>query len=170
MGLLVVKVVVGLLSLAFGRKLYWLFVGAMGFLAASTFVARAFGGLEPWLMLAIALGVGLLGAVLAVALKSLGIALGGFVAGGALAAGLLSTLGWSSPAVAVPAFVLGGVVGVALVVGLFDWALIALSSLGGATLVMQAVRLRPPVRAVAFVVIAMVGMVIQGNALARERR
>ena len=80
--------IVGLAVLLFGRRLFWLFVGAAGF-AVGLHVARAVFTERPeWLVVAAALVLGFLGAVLAIAFQWLAVGLGGFAVGvhGSLAA------------------------------------------------------------------------------------
>ena len=82
------------------------------------------------LVLAIALLAGLIGALLSVFLQKLAIALAGFAAAGYLCAILLTRLKLES--FAWVGFILGGIVGAVLLLTIFEWALIVLSSLIGA--------------------------------------
>ena len=78
----VLWIVVGGLLLVAGRKLFWLFVGVVGFAIAFVLATR-YLRIEPeWLSFIIALAAGVAGALLAVVLKQLAIALAGFLAGG----------------------------------------------------------------------------------------
>ena len=68
--------------------------------------------------------------------------------------------------------ILGGVlliIGVLLVIFLFDWALITLSSLAGASLITQALLLPSGMGGVVFLALVIIGVVIQGSMLQRER-
>lgn len=56
-----------------------------------------------------------------------------------------------------------------LVVFLFDWALIVLSSLAGASLISQALLLPAEIAGVIFLALVIVGVVIQGFTLQQER-
>jgi hypothetical protein len=58
---------------------------------------------------------------------------------------------------------------VLLVIFLFDWALITLSSLAGASLITQALLLPGGIGGVVFLALVIVGVVIQGSMLGRER-
>jgi uncharacterized membrane protein YkvI len=58
---------------------------------------------------------------------------------------------------------------VLLVIFLFDWAIITLSSLAGASLITQALVLPSGIGGVIFLALVIVGVVIQGSTLQRER-
>lgn len=74
----------GVLLLILGRSLFWLFAAATGFLTGAAIAARFFQREPEWIVLAIALAVGIVGALLALILpKAIG-ALAGFWAGGYL--------------------------------------------------------------------------------------
>jgi len=75
------RVLVGAFLLGFGRSLYWLFVGGVGFLAANTLASRLLEGSPRMLVLAIAVAAGLLGALLAILLQKFAVGLAGFLAG-----------------------------------------------------------------------------------------
>lgn len=61
-----VRILVGVGMLILGRQLFWLFVAAMGVVLAMDLVAPAFSGYPMWIVTLIALGVGLLGAMIAI--------------------------------------------------------------------------------------------------------
>src|SRR5688500_12103206 len=56
----------GILLIIFGRRLFWLFVGLLGFFAGFTFASRFFSNQQEWVTLLIAVGCGLIGILLAV--------------------------------------------------------------------------------------------------------
>src|SRR5262245_27959353 len=81
----IADIVAGAALLFLGRKLFWLFVAIVGFYFGFE-VARALVAEQPaWLLWTIAIGAGLIGAVLAMLLQRVGFALGGFYAGGYIA-------------------------------------------------------------------------------------
>src|SRR5262245_23086404 len=158
-------VVVGLLLLGFGKKLYWVFVGATGFaigLAVATRVTQK----EPDLVsLAVALLFGLAGAVLVYFVQRVAIALAGFLGGGWLAAGLWQQAVAPSPEFPwIPALV-GGILGAALAATLFGWVLIVLSSILGAVLVAQYLNVSHGAQGAVIAVLAILGVLVQGGAL-----
>ena len=79
---------IGIVLLALGRRLFWLFVGCVGFMAGLQMAQQYFGLQPSWVAWAAALLFGLVGALLALFFQKLAIVLGGFASG--------STL-WSSP-------------------------------------------------------------------------
>ena len=84
----IISVIVGAAILLFGRKLFWLFVAALGFAVGLEIAAYFMHEPPVWMTLVIALGLGVLGALLAILLQKLAIAVAGFIAGGRLASAL----------------------------------------------------------------------------------
>jgi|CXWL01.1.fsa_nt_gi hypothetical protein len=128
---------IGALLLLAGRRLFWLALGAIGFLAGFA-AALHYLHLEPGGSgLFVALAAGVAGIVLALFVKRLALALAGLVIGGYLAYTLLG----GSPAMTAQngVIVLGTALLTALVAGwLFKKSLALLSSLAGAYLIVAA--------------------------------
>jgi hypothetical protein len=169
------RTIVGAALLVFGRKAFWLFVAGAGFLAGLN-IATQTVQLEPgWFVLGIAVAGGLLGALLALALQSVGVVLAGFVGGGYVAMTLVESLGWGQNLLAdLPyrpwvIFIVGGILGAVLIGVLFDWALIILSSVMGATLITQAVPFDGSVQGPLFAVLLATGLVVQAMLMRRDR-
>lgn len=154
----IAAVVAGGLLLLFGRKLFWLFVGVVGFVVAYR-VAGAYLGNEGAGLL-VAVIAGLLGAAAAVLVQRLVVGLAGFAAGAAGFLWLAELLGWAvGPATLIGA-VIAGAIGAALLGWLFDLGLVALSSLAGAALVVEGLGLEEPLGAI-FVILAVAGVLLQ---------
>ena len=124
-----VNLALGSILLVAGRKLFWLFVGAVGFIVGFTLANNFFEGESESTILVIALVVGIIGAVLALFFKKVLVGIAGFVAGGYLAISMVDLLEWVPGLPAWMLFTLGGIIGVVLVSVLFGWGLIILSSL-----------------------------------------
>src|ERR1041385_6355086 len=77
----IISVLVGLALLLFGRRLFWLFVAALGFAIGLQLAPYLSQNPPLWLSLLLSLGLGLLGALLAVVLQKLAIAIAGFLVG-----------------------------------------------------------------------------------------
>lgn len=156
---------IGILLLTTGRRMFWLFVGCVGFVAGLQ-MAQMYLGLHPvWVAWAVALGFGLIGALLAVFFQSLAIGIGGFAAGSTITAHLMVVMGVT----AVPMIILiGGIIGAVLLYALFDWALIGLSSVAGSTLIVQALDWNPRVEMVLFVVLIVAGIWFQAALWPRQ--
>lgn len=166
----ILSILIGILVLTLGRKLFWLFVAVVGFAFGASLGSQFFQGQPDWVILIIALGAGLLGALLALFLQNVAIALAGFIGGGYIALYLVNALGWGTPGGStwLP-FLIGGVIGVVLMIALFDWALIVLSSLIGAGLTVQAIPLRRPIEGLLFIILLIVGIAVQASLMGRDR-
>ena len=128
-------------------------------MAGYTFAQKFFTLSSHLLELLIAVGVGLIGILLALFLQRLAIAIGGFLAGGLFATSLLEMFKWNvSPLIL---FVIGGILGAILLSILFDWALIFLSSISGAILITSALPLEPWMATFVFVILVVVGILVQ---------
>jgi len=159
----ILNLVLGIVLLTTGKKLYWLFVAIIGFLIGYA-VSTQYLHLQlnpPWLIYLIALGGGVIGAVLGIFLQHLAIALVGFIVGGYGAILLTGLLGITNQVSNFMAFIIGGIVGLLLVASIFKWALYILSSWAGATLVTQAIGLKATLGTVVFFALFVLGMIIQ---------
>ncbi len=163
----ILNIVLGILLLTTGKKLYWLFVAIVGFVIGLALASQM--GLTPqWMNYLVAFGVGVIGAILATFLQKLAIALVGFVVGGYGSFYLANTLlGIKSETTSWIAFFIGGIVGLLLVASVFNWALYLLSSWAGATLVTrtvtEGVKLDPTFGLVVFFVLFVLGMIVQAG-------
>lgn len=162
-------VALGVLLLLAGRRLFWLAVGGLGFLAG-LLLARALFDLDPWwLELVVAAACGLVGALVAILLQRLMIGLVGFFAGGWLAIELWRMAGAEGGGWAVLFFLLGGVAAAILAMLLFELALAVLTSLVGAELIVEAAGVEPPAALVLLAVLTAAGTLVQ-LAFGRRRR
>jgi hypothetical protein len=164
-----VRIAVGSAVLLAGRKLYWLFVGAAGFALGLGLASRFLDRQPTWIMLLIALAAGLAGTLLALFVQRMAIGIAGFASGMYIATSLVNaflrdTTGWKSWLMVFA----GGILGAVLIGVLFDWALIVLSSLTGAGLIVQSLSLQPLLLALFFAVLVAAGIVTQMNAMKRE--
>src|SRR4029450_13045834 len=80
----IVGALIGVVILFFGRKLFWLCVAAVGFAAGVQIAPHLVHEPSPLMALIIALVLGLIGALLALFLQKVAIAVLGFLAGGQL--------------------------------------------------------------------------------------
>lgn len=159
-GVFVVEILMGLLLLFFGRKLFWFFVAAVGFLLGLQFAADVISNIQPWLIWLIAIGFGLIGAIFAVLLQKAAIILAGGIAAGLFAMRLVVEFGMAAPIPLIAFFVVGVIA--AIVTGmLFEWALIFLSALTGAWLVVDAWAISTNIRFIALVVLLVLGVLVQ---------
>ncbi len=156
--MIVLHICIGLLLLTLGRRLFWLFVGCVGFVIGLQMAQLYFGVQPGWMVWAIGLLFGLVGALLATFFQTLAIGLGGFAAGSTIALYAAEMLGFAPiPTISF----IGGIIGVILLYATFDWALIGLSSVAGSTLIVQSLNFPPQVEVVLYVVLIVVGIVFQ---------
>jgi hypothetical protein len=162
----VINIIFGAALLVAGRRLFWLFVMAGGFIAGAQLATNIIEGPE-WLIIIIGLVVGIAFAILARFFKTLAIGIAGFFLGGSILSAIVGTLGvdinWIT-------WVIGGVIGVILVSILFDWALIGLSAFGGSALLVQSLNLDGSIRSVAFIVLLIVGVFIQASHMRGQKK
>jgi len=156
-----VLAVVGLVLLLAGRRVVWLAVGALGFVAGYQAMERWGAGLPPAIGFVVAVAVGVVGIVLAVLVQRVAVALAGFFLGVALGTLLLPMLGpslgpWSGLVIA-GAGLLMAVVALAL----FSLALVVLTAGAGAVLLTQAIAPPEPWSLPLVVVLWVVGVLVQ---------
>lgn len=154
--------IMALCLLFFGRKLFWLFLGIVGFALGVDFSLAVFGQITNIALLGWALLFGVLGAVLTMVLQRFAIVLGGFIGGGYLAFHLAVLFGFQETA-SWALFVVGAILGAVLFSFAFDWALIVLSALIGAIMIAQLPVVSQGVRNAIFILCAILGFIIQAK-------
>jgi hypothetical protein len=92
----------------------------------------------------------------------------GFLAGGQLGVELFTVLSRSPDQAVWLVFLLGGVIGAVVLLLVFDWALILLSSVLGASMVAQGLAGRSELSGILFIVLAIVGVVVQAGMMRRR--
>ena len=166
----IIGVVIGAAILLFGRKLFWLFVAALGFAMGLEIAAYFMREPPVWMTLLVALVLGVVGALLAILLQKLAIAVAGFIAGGRIAWALAAAFWVEHAHYRGITFVIGGILGALLLLALFDWVLILLSSVEGAHLIANGIVLPEKGSLILFIVLAVIGVVVQGSMLRGSRR
>jgi hypothetical protein len=166
----IISVTVGAAILLFGRKLFWLFVAALGFAVGLEIAAYFMKEPPQWMTLLIALGCGAIGGVLAILLQKIAIAVAGFIAGGRIAWALAATFFVEHAHYRGITFVVGGILGALLLLALFDWVLILLSSVEGAHLIGNGITLPDKGAMILFIALSVLGVFVQGSMLRRSRR
>ena len=166
----IVSILIGALVLLFGRKLFWLFVAAVGFWIGFELTPQILHQPPEWLILAVALVLGILGAILALILQKIAIAVAGFLVGGHIATALVATFVATRAPSSTITFVIGGIIGALLLLMLFDWALIFFSAVAGAELIASNVQVPPKGAAIIFIALTIVGIFVQAAMFARHRR
>ena len=167
--MIVLQILLGIVLLVVGRKLFWVLAGVMGFIAAATWASAFFQDLSDVTLILIAVLAGVAGAVIATTVQWLGVALTGFLGGGYLATTLLVILGFTVGRTDWLVYVIGGIIGAIVFISLFNWALIILSALGGATILVQALGITRPMSLIVIVVMAVIGLVVQTRIFKEEK-
>ncbi len=161
----VIPLLLGVLLLFLGRKIFWLFAGGVVFVVVMDLAPRFVHHQESTIFY-VAAGAGVLAAALGYFLQKVALRVAGFVAGGFLVFTLMEqhapqiAVQWWIPALA------GGIIGAMIVSFLFDWALILLSSVIGAYLVTVTLNIEGSPSLVSLVVLSLIGILVQ----ARTRR
>ena len=163
----IVGVLVGVVILFFGRRL--LCVAAAGFAVGVQIAPLLVNEPSSLLALVVALIFGVLGALLALFVQKVAIAVLGFVAGGKLATAIAAAFFVHYAQYSTIVFIAGGVIGAILLLALFGWALIVVSSFIGAYLIVfqDAIVLPPTGSTIVFIGLAIVGMFVQAASFRR---
>lgn len=164
----IVGVLIGVVILFFGRKLFWLCVAAVGFAAGVEIAPHLVHEPSPLLALIVALALGLIGALLALFLQKIAIAVLGFLAGGKLASAIAAAFFLHYVQYSTIIFIIGGLIGAILLLAVFDWALIVVSSFIGAYLIESAIVLPPTGSTLVFVGLAVIGILVQAASFRRS--
>ncbi len=161
----------GICLLVFGRRLFWLFVGILGFIYGLNMAALFLPEQPAWVFIAAALGAGILGSLLAIFLQQVIMGIAGFLSGGYLCFTALTMATVASEQLVWIISAVCGIVCAALFLYLFDWALILVSSLIGALLIVKSVApgANFQVTASLFAACAIVGVAVQTSLLKRAR-
>ncbi len=168
--LALLNLVIGAILLVAGRRLFWLLVGGIGFVIGVMLAQRFFSGNELTMVLA-GLVLGAIFALLAIFLESVAIGIAGFLGGGYILLSLAGMLGLDRGGIGSwIIFVVGGIIGVILVALLFNWALITISSLAGASMVVAAFGMTAATAGIVYIILVIAGVLIQGTTLRREER
>ena len=159
--MLIAQLVIGALLLVFGRKVFWLFVGGLGFLAGMTLASRFIEGGSGTMLLIFGLIGGLIGAGVAVFIQKIAVAVAGFLGGGFLGYFVAHLLGIQADGFPWIPVLICGVLGILFATYVFKWALTILSSVVGSYMIVNAFSLPVFLATILFVVLVVVGLIIQ---------
>jgi len=164
----IVGVIIGVVILFFGRKLFWLCVAAVGFAVGMEVAPLLVNEASSLLALVIALAFGVLGALLALFIQKVAIAVLGFLAGGKLATAIAAAFFVQYAQYSTIVFIVGGIIGAILLLAVFGWALIVVSSFIGAYLIQSAIVLPPTGSTLVFIGLAILGIFVQAVSFRRR--
>lgn len=167
-----ISILLGIPLLIWGRKLFWLFVGTLGFITGFWLAQRLFSVNQEWLLLLIGAALGLFGLLFAIFLQKFALTVTGFLAGAYLSISAIEFLNINVGPWNLMLYLIGGMIGTLLVISVFDWALIILSSLVGAALISQSsldlIQLETAAGSIIFIVLLLIGIIVQYDQKARE--
>ena len=162
------RLILGTAMLTMGHRLYWLFLGGIGFVFGYDIAKQIIHGQPQNVIFVVALCAGVAGAMLAIFFQKVAVLVGGFVAGGYLLGELLKEYGGGIGHYHWLLFILGGVIGAVLMKVLFRWALIVLSSLMGSVLILHAFHFGTQLPGLLFILLFLLGIAVQGGLLGRK--
>ncbi|MCJ7601616.1 MAG: DUF4203 domain-containing protein [Desulfobulbaceae bacterium] len=161
----VFNILLGIILLLFGRKLFWVFVAVAGFIVGIEFAAMFLADKPQWVLLLVGFATGSLGAIVAIFAQRFAFALAGFYAGTFLT--LLLVQPFISSEVILIFLLAGGLIGAGLSFWILDPALIILSCLIGAGAIVKALGTGQMPSAVIFVLLVAVGIFTQTKLFTR---
>ena len=165
-----IYIIIGLLLVFVGRGLFWLFVACIGFASGYHYAQQILAIHSPLTVLIISLAAGGLAAIIAIFFQKAAILMAGFAAGGYVVLSLIHQLVGMSTQMSWLPYIIGGIIGAVILYFVFDWALIILSTLTGATLIVQMAAFDPWVEMALFFALVVAGMVFQAKVMTGERR
>ncbi len=160
----------GVVLLLFGRRVLWLAVAALGFLAGISFAIRVLEGAPGSLVIGVGFACGIVAAGLAFFVQRLAIAFGAFVVGGWLARWAIEATGRSTGLSDWLVFALGGVIAVFLALGFFEWSIALVTAAAGALLLLQVTAFAQTIEIPAFLLLAAIGVLVQMSGKGKGNR
>jgi hypothetical protein len=176
-GVAIGQIVIGLIEALFGRRLYWVFVALGGFAVGWGLASWVLHDVATWVWVLIGAAAGIVFALLSLKFTRFIVAVAGFFAVGAITIELARWLGaevangsssyWITYAV-------GGAIGFLVILALFDWALIVLTSLAGAGATATGINYFVPneprwAQVTIWVAVFAIGVYVQSRSLPRRR-
>jgi hypothetical protein len=163
-----INIIIGLILLLAGRRLFWLFVACVGFASGYHYAQQIWAVHSPVLLLILSIAAGALGAILAIFFQKAAIVIAGFAAGGYIVLTLFDQVARLPAQMVWLPYIIGGIVGAIVLFFVFDWALIVLSTLTGATLIVQMAAFNPWIEIAIFIALVIAGMAFQAKTMTGE--
>ncbi len=160
--------IIGIILLTLGRKLFWMFIGIIGFFIGFEFVTEYMVVDSTVIVLLVGLLAGIIGTVLAIILERLAFALAGFYAGAFLILTIFRPFLYGD--VNMVLVIIGGIIAAALAWMFMDWVIIILSSMVGAGMILSGFTISPVLYFIIFSIISTIGISIQWWLTSPQRR
>lgn len=156
-----ITIVLGFVSLIGGAQLPWMFTGSAGYLVG-VWLADVLGfNQNEWQVLTVASAVGLSAIFVTYYLRRLVIVITGFLAGGYISTTLPAIMGWKTVLEDWQGVLLVGTACAVILILWYKLALVLVTSLAGATLVVQHLSLAMVSKEALFVVLIVIGLTAQ---------
>jgi len=162
--------VIGLILVLLGRRVYLISIGILGFLGGLYLFTSFIGSARDWRSLLFALLFGTVGSLLAFKLHKAAWLFGGFCGGGVLALYFNDATGMIRDGSPVTLFLVGGAAGAFLFLLLLDWSLILVTTLTGAALISWQSRLSGGALQALFFGLTALGLLVQARAMRGDRK
>ena len=156
-------VALGLVLILFGRRLFWLLLATLGFLVAFELVTEFAADTPAPLVWVLAGGVGVAGAVAAIFLQKVAVAVAGFLCGGYFVMWLVDTYDLELGNVEWLMVIVGAGLSAALALAVLEETLMVLSSIIGAALLVGVSGLDALAGVIFFVALVIVGITVQNR-------
>ena len=164
------NVIIGMLLLFIGRRLFWLFVACVGFASGYHYAQQIWGIHSPVLILILSIAAGAVGTIIAIFFQKAAIVIAGFAAGGYIVLTLFDQVARLPTQMVWLPYIIGGIIGAIVLFFAFDWALIVLSTLTGAILIVQMAAFNPGIEIALFIFLVIAGMAFQAKTMTGARR
>lgn len=155
-----IPLLIGGALLFFGGRFYWLVAGGVGFLFGTSIGSAPDGGVITGSALAMGILFGMIAAVASIFVTKFALGMTGFIVGGILFVRVMEAIGWNLGSTLV-AFLIGGLLGLILVIISQDWALIFLSVITGAGIIVNQLELDPASAGFVYIALVLLGFVVQ---------
>lgn len=159
------NIIAGGVLLVFGRKLFWLFIGIAGFLFGMEITPIFFGDQPQWIQLSIAMGMGFLGAVLAMLAQRIAFTFGGFFAGIYLVLRGAQSFAMDDISTMLLFGLGAGIIGALVATMIMNKAITILACLVGAGAIVGELHLGHSLNTLVFVILTGAGFLIQEKLL-----
>lgn len=161
--MILIKLILGFVLLAFGRKLVWLSIALVGFIAGFSAAQSFIPDPSIWYVIGVGIIVGLLFVLLARFVKNIAFGLGGFLLGAYLVNSILEVMKLELGTLSWIFILMGGALGAFFLLAAFELGLKVLSSFAGAILIVQTLPSTFAFKQIAFLALIILGVVIQSR-------
>lgn len=155
-----IALLIGGALLFFGGRYYWLVAGGVGFLFGTNLGSAPDGGVVTGSAIAMGVLFGFIAAVASVFITKFALSISGFIMGGILMVRLIEAIGWDLGST-FAAFLIGGILGFLLVIISQEWALIFLSVITGAAIVVNQLVADAANAQFVYILLVLVGFMFQ---------